>query len=193
MGGSGRRSRRQNSDRPQRNAPKSPYKMFARRFDGSGGKHYIIYSHDIVVSSVPLPHADCYAFPRIVSSNPLIPSAMSDNQNPQCQSSVPETPASVSEVDTSGGPAAASSSLEPASSEGTDQQDPVVSTPSKVQDMLQQSINRENFQEEVGQVMGTLNSWWGGVKKQVRSHYLASLVSILLIRSISSPRLLWQL
>ncbi|KIR57895.1 hypothetical protein I314_06401 [Cryptococcus bacillisporus CA1873] len=93
---------------------------------------------------------------------------MSDNQNPQGQSSVPETPASVSEVDTSSGPAAASG-LESASSEGTDQQDPVVSTSSKVQDMLQQSINRENFQEEVGQVMGTLNSWWGGVKKQSAS------------------------
>lgn len=144
------------------------------------------------MSSVPFPHADCYAFSRTVSSNPLIPSAMSDNQNPQGQSSIPETPANVSEVDTSSGPAAASS-LDPASSEGTDQQDPVVSTSSKVQDMLQQSINRENFQEEVGQVMGTLNSWWGGVKKQVRSHYLASLVSILLIESISSPRLLWQL
>ncbi|XAO27874.1 hypothetical protein I312_106738 [Cryptococcus bacillisporus CA1280] len=93
---------------------------------------------------------------------------MSDSQNPQGQSSVPETPASVSEVDTSSGPAAASG-LESASSEGTDQQDPVVSTSSKVQDMLQQSINRENFQEEVGQVMGTLNSWWGGVKKQSAS------------------------
>ncbi|KIR31835.1 hypothetical protein I352_05831 [Cryptococcus deuterogattii MMRL2647] len=93
---------------------------------------------------------------------------MSDNQNPQGQSSVPETPASVSEVDTPSGPAAASS-LESTSSEGTDQQDPVVSTSSKVQDMLQQSINRENFQEEVGQVMGTLNSWWGGVKKQSAS------------------------
>lgn len=95
---------------------------------------------------------------------------MSDNQHLQGQSSVPETPANTSEVDTSGAPAAASS-VGPASSEGTDQQDPVVSTSSsKVQDILQQSINRDNFQEEVGQVMGTINSWWGGVKKQVRSH-----------------------
>lgn len=133
------------------------------------------------------------AFPRtVIIQSLVILSTMSDNQNPQGQSSVPETPASVSEVDTPSGPAAASS-LESTSSEGTDQQDPVVSTSSKVQDMLQQSINRENFQEEVGQVMGTLNSWWGGVKKQVRYHYLASLVSILLIKSVSSLRLHWQL
>lgn len=129
------------------------------------------------------------AFPRtVIIQSLVILSTMSDNQNPQGQSSVPETPASVSEVDTPSGPAAASS-LESTSN----QQDPVVSTSSKVQDMLQQSINRENFQEEVGQVMGTLNSWWGGVKKQVRSHYLASLVSILLIKSVSSLRLHWQL
>ncbi|WVQ64656.1 uncharacterized protein L199_002823 [Kwoniella botswanensis] len=38
-----------------------------------------------------------------------------------------------------------------------------------VQQALQQSINRNNFEEEVGQVMGTLNSWWGGVKKQSAS------------------------
>nr|XP_019048560.1 hypothetical protein I302_02332 [Kwoniella bestiolae CBS 10118]OCF27490.1 hypothetical protein I302_02332 [Kwoniella bestiolae CBS 10118] len=31
-----------------------------------------------------------------------------------------------------------------------------------VQQALQQSVNRNNFEEEVGQVMGTLNSWWGG-------------------------------
>ncbi|WVQ82631.1 hypothetical protein IAT38_004763 [Cryptococcus sp. DSM 104549] len=35
-----------------------------------------------------------------------------------------------------------------------------------VQNAFQRSINRENFEEEVGQVMGTFNSWWGGVKKQ---------------------------
>ncbi|OXG23027.1 hypothetical protein C349_02478 [Cryptococcus neoformans var. grubii Br795] len=94
---------------------------------------------------------------------------MSDNQHLQGQPSAPETPASMSQVDASGGPAAASS-LGPASSEGTDQQNPAVSTSSsKVQDILQQSINRDNFQEEVGQVMGTLNSWWGGVKKQSAS------------------------
>ncbi|OCF59810.1 hypothetical protein L486_02483 [Kwoniella mangroviensis CBS 10435] len=38
-----------------------------------------------------------------------------------------------------------------------------------VQQALQQSINRNSFEEEVGQVMGTLNSWWGGVKKQSAS------------------------
>lgn len=28
-------------------------------------------------------------------------------------------------------------------------------------------LDRNNFETEVHQVMGTLNSWWGGVKKQV--------------------------
>lgn len=116
------------------------------------------------------------AFPRTVLLNPSILFTMSDNQHLQGQPSAPETPASMSQVDASGGPAAASS-LGPASSEGTDQQNPAVSTSSsKVQDILQQSINRDNFQEEVGQVMGTLNSWWGGVKKQVRPHILLSRV-----------------
>jgi hypothetical protein len=38
---------------------------------------------------------------------------------------------------------------------------------STVQRSLQASLNKESFEQEVGQVMGTLNSWWGGVKKQV--------------------------
>jgi hypothetical protein len=29
-------------------------------------------------------------------------------------------------------------------------------------------LDKNNFETEVHQVMGTLNSWWGGVKKQVR-------------------------
>ncbi|ODO06448.1 hypothetical protein L198_01680 [Cryptococcus wingfieldii CBS 7118] len=36
---------------------------------------------------------------------------------------------------------------------------------------LQQSLNKENFQEEVGQVLGSFNSWWGGVKKQSASTF----------------------
>ncbi|WVQ93924.1 hypothetical protein IAU59_001002 [Kwoniella sp. CBS 9459] len=40
---------------------------------------------------------------------------------------------------------------------------------STVQRAFTQSLNRGNFEEEVGQVMGTLNSWWGGVKKQSAS------------------------
>ena len=32
---------------------------------------------------------------------------------------------------------------------------------------FQDGIKRENLEHEVEQVMGTLNSWWGGVKKQV--------------------------
>lgn len=28
-------------------------------------------------------------------------------------------------------------------------------------------LDKDNFETEVHQVMGTLNSWWGGVKKQV--------------------------
>ncbi|WRT63501.1 uncharacterized protein IL334_000406 [Kwoniella shivajii] len=63
------------------------------------------------------------------------------------------------------------------SSTSTDNNDGVESTtptPSNaptrtVQQSLQSSINRNNFSEEVGQVMGTLNSWWGGVKKQSAS------------------------
>ncbi|WVF66303.1 hypothetical protein IAT40_001043 [Kwoniella sp. CBS 6097] len=40
---------------------------------------------------------------------------------------------------------------------------------STVQRAFTQSLDRSNFEEEVGQVMGTLNSWWGGVKKQSAS------------------------
>ncbi|WVR03404.1 hypothetical protein IAU60_000395 [Kwoniella sp. DSM 27419] len=38
-----------------------------------------------------------------------------------------------------------------------------------VQRAFTQSLNRNNFEEEVGQVMGTLSGWWGGVKKQSAS------------------------
>jgi len=38
--------------------------------------------------------------------------------------------------------------------------------PSTAQSAIQQSISRANLETEVGQVLGTLNSWWGGVKKQ---------------------------
>jgi hypothetical protein len=39
--------------------------------------------------------------------------------------------------------------------------------PPTVQSVLHQSISRANLETEVGQVLGTFNSWWGGVKKQV--------------------------
>ncbi|KAK8844648.1 hypothetical protein IAR55_006495 [Kwoniella newhampshirensis] len=42
-------------------------------------------------------------------------------------------------------------------------------SPTTIQRAFQQSLNRENLEEEVGQVIGTLNSWWGGVKKQSAS------------------------
>ena len=32
---------------------------------------------------------------------------------------------------------------------------------------FQHGLDRSNFEREVVQVMGTLNSWWGGVKRQV--------------------------
>lgn len=32
---------------------------------------------------------------------------------------------------------------------------------------FQNGLDKNNFETEVHQVMGTLNSWWGGVKKQV--------------------------
>lgn len=32
---------------------------------------------------------------------------------------------------------------------------------------FQHGLDKNNFETEVHQVMGTLNSWWGGVKKQV--------------------------
>lgn len=32
---------------------------------------------------------------------------------------------------------------------------------------LQQTLSINNLEQEVGQVIGTFNSWWGGVKKQV--------------------------
>lgn len=40
--------------------------------------------------------------------------------------------------------------------------------------LLQQSLSINNLEQEVGQVMGTFNSWWGGVKKQVRSNFPSS-------------------
>jgi hypothetical protein len=33
-------------------------------------------------------------------------------------------------------------------------------------------LDKNNFETEVHQVMGTLNNWWGGVKKQVRQDVL---------------------
>lgn len=35
---------------------------------------------------------------------------------------------------------------------------------------FQHGLDKNNFETEVHQVMGTLNSWWGGMKKQVRCH-----------------------
>lgn len=32
---------------------------------------------------------------------------------------------------------------------------------------FQHGLDKGNLEQEVGQVLGTLNSWWGGVKKQV--------------------------
>lgn len=41
--------------------------------------------------------------------------------------------------------------------------------PPSAQNAIQQSISRANLETEVGQVLGTFNSWWGGVKKQASS------------------------
>ncbi|WVN85957.1 uncharacterized protein L203_101115 [Cryptococcus depauperatus CBS 7841] len=43
--------------------------------------------------------------------------------------------------------------------------------PSSVNNAPSQSVNRNDFKEEVDQVMDTLNSWWGGVKKQSASAF----------------------
>ncbi|WWD22804.1 hypothetical protein CI109_107298 [Kwoniella shandongensis] len=50
----------------------------------------------------------------------------------------------------------ASSAARPINPEGSP------SSPSTVQRAFQHGLNRENLEEEVGQVIGTLNSWWGG-------------------------------
>ncbi|WVQ73991.1 hypothetical protein IAR50_003572 [Cryptococcus sp. DSM 104548] len=44
-------------------------------------------------------------------------------------------------------------------------------TTNQAPNVFQQSLNKENFQEEVGQVLGSFNSWWGGVKKQSASTF----------------------
>jgi hypothetical protein len=43
----------------------------------------------------------------------------------------------------------------------------IASAPTSIQKAIQAGLNKESFEQEVGQVLGTLNSWWGGVKKQV--------------------------
>lgn len=40
---------------------------------------------------------------------------------------------------------------------------------------FQYGLKRDHLEEELGQVMGSFNSWWGGVKKQVRRLSCASL------------------
>jgi hypothetical protein len=60
-----------------------------------------------------------------------------------------------------------SSSTSPASPAETIR--PASDTPkSSVQKALQAGINKDSFEQEVGQVLDTFSSWWGGVKKQVR-------------------------
>lgn len=43
----------------------------------------------------------------------------------------------------------------------------VVTPRTTVQTAFQHGLDRGNLEQEVGQVRGTFNSWWGGVKKQV--------------------------
>lgn len=38
---------------------------------------------------------------------------------------------------------------------------------------FQHGLDKNNFETEVHQVMGTLNSWWGGVKKQVSGDHFS--------------------
>ena len=49
--------------------------------------------------------------------------------------------------------------------------------PNTAQRAFQHGLSRENLEQEVHQVMGTFNSWWGGFKKQV-SIYSHSQVSL---------------
>ncbi|EIW73181.1 hypothetical protein TREMEDRAFT_59343 [Tremella mesenterica DSM 1558] len=54
--------------------------------------------------------------------------------------------------------------------EGNSVTDPTDSSSwTTVERAFQHGLDRENFEQEVGQVMGTFNNWWGGVKKQSAS------------------------
>lgn len=44
---------------------------------------------------------------------------------------------------------------------------PKIETQTARERAFQHGLDKNNFETEVHQVMGTLNSWWGGVKKQV--------------------------
>jgi hypothetical protein len=65
-----------------------------------------------------------------------------------------------------------------------------------VERAFQHGLNRANLEQEVGQVMGTLSGWWGGVKKQVSdpgwldaSKSFAHLCSLLLPSRVSRQTL----
>ena len=52
---------------------------------------------------------------------------------------------------------------------------------------FQHGLDRGNLEQEVGQVLGTLNSWWGGVKQQVVTVSLGCSRTCLYPRSPSLP------
>jgi hypothetical protein len=65
-----------------------------------------------------------------------------------------------------------------------------------VERAFQHGLNRANLEQEVGQVMGTLSGWWGGVKKQVSdlgwldaSYSFAHFCSLLLPSRVSRQTL----
>ena len=73
--------------------------------------------------------------------------------SPSVEKQTPPTPASPAETvrpDTSSPPDA-----------------PVLANP-EPQPAAQLGLSRASLEQEVGQVMGSLNSWWGGVAKQVK-------------------------
>lgn len=97
--------------------------------------------------SAPSPDASTGSKPGVASDPTNTPSMSIANHTANASESSPLSPASPAETITSPTEAA------PA--------------PASIQKALQAGLNKESFEQEVGQVLGTLNSWWGGVKKQV--------------------------
>lgn len=77
----------------------------------------------------------------------------------------PAAAPSTGVVDTSTAPSTASVKADKA--DGTGESTPTPTPTSESLNAHHLGLSREALEQEVGQVMGTLSSWWGGVKKQV--------------------------
>jgi hypothetical protein len=97
-----------------------------------------------------------------------------DTATPAATAVEPLTAAPSTGVESGTATAAPTASVKADKADGTAESTPTPTPHAESLHAHPLGLSREALEQEVGQVMGTLSSWWGGVKKQVSLYLMLS-------------------